>query len=83
MNTTGIMTTMAEDGKVVIPADYLKLLGINVGDELVMFVEEDEIRVIPRQIALKRAQQLVKSYAGNHRLSNELIEQRRKEAENE
>jgi AbrB family looped-hinge helix DNA binding protein len=83
MTTNGIMTKMAEGGRVVIPADYRKVLGINVGDEVVMFLKGDEIRVIPRQIALQRAQQLVRRYAASRRLSDELIQQRREEAENE
>jgi AbrB family looped-hinge helix DNA binding protein len=83
MTITGIMTKIAESGRVVIPADYRKRLGINVGDEVVMFLEGDEIRVISRQIALQRAQQLVRRYTGSRRLSEELIQERREEAENE
>ena len=83
MNINGIMTRMTDGGRVVIPADYRKVLGINVGDELVIFLEGDEIRVIPRNIALQRAQQLVRRYSASRRLSDELIQERREEAKHE
>ena len=83
MATYQIMTTMTDGGRVVIPAEYRKALGINVGDEVVMFLEGDEIRVVPRRIALKRAQSLVRQYAGSRRLSDELIQERREEASSE
>ena len=83
MNINGIMTRMTDGGRVVIPADYRKVLGINVGDELVIFLEGDEIRVIPRNIALQRAQQLVRRYSASRCLSDELIQERREEAKHE
>jgi AbrB family looped-hinge helix DNA binding protein len=79
MATNQIVATLADGGRVVIPAEYRKALGIGVGDEVVMFLEGDEIRVVPRRLALKRAQELVRKYAGSRSLKGELVEERREE----
>jgi AbrB family looped-hinge helix DNA binding protein len=34
-----------ENGRVVIPASYRKALGINVGDEVLLRIEDDELRI--------------------------------------
>lgn len=83
MATNQIVSTLADGGRVVIPAEYRKALGLSVGDEVVMFLEGDEIRVVPRRLALKRAQELVRKYAGSRSLKDELVEERREEAKRE
>ena len=83
MAVTQIVSTLADGGRVVIPADYRKALGLTVGDEVILYLEDDEIRLIPRRLALKRAQELVRQYAGPRRLSDELIQERREDAQHE
>jgi len=34
-----------ENGRVVIPAPFRKALGINIGDEVVLRIEDDELRI--------------------------------------
>ena len=34
-----------ENGRVVIPACFRKALGINIGDEVVLRIEDDELRI--------------------------------------
>jgi AbrB family looped-hinge helix DNA binding protein len=34
-----------ENGRLVIPASFRKALGINVGDEVVLRIEDDELRI--------------------------------------
>ena len=75
-----IVSTLAKGGRVVIPAEYRKALRLSVGDEVVMYLEEDEIKVVPRRLALRRAQALVRKYAGSRSVTDELLEERRKEA---
>ena len=43
-----------ENGRVVIPASFRKALGINVGDEIVLRIEDDELRIttLKRRIEL-------------------------------
>ena len=43
----------------VIPAEYRKALGIGPGDEVILVLEDGEVRILTRQRAVKRAQALV------------------------
>jgi len=38
-------TRVSQNGRVVIPASFRKALGINVGDEVVLRIEDDELRI--------------------------------------
>jgi AbrB family looped-hinge helix DNA binding protein len=77
MNNLKVMTQLTDEGGVIIPTSYRQALGINSGDEVVMFLVDDEIRILPRKIALERAQNLVGHYAKSRCLSDELIKERR------
>lgn len=75
---------MGEGGRLVIPADYRKALGIDVGDELVLDLNGGILQVSTPRERIRRAQRLVRSYLpAGRRLSDELIAERRKEAEKE
>ena len=72
------------NGRVVIPAAFRKRLGIRVGDELVLRVEEDELRITTLKRNLARAQRLVRKHVKpGTSLVNELIAERRKAARHE
>jgi len=72
---------LVKGGKVVIPAEYRKALGIDVGDELVLMLEEGSVRVSTPREAIRRAQAAVRSYVPKgKRLSDELIAERRRNA---
>jgi AbrB family looped-hinge helix DNA binding protein len=73
-------------GRLQIPADLRKQLGIEEGDSVVMEVVNNELRIRSQRESIKRIQELLKPYMpkeGEMRLSDELIADRRKEAENE
>jgi len=73
-------TKLGEGGRVVIPAAYRKALGLKPGDEVLMKLENGEIRIIHTQQAIARAQTLLRSYIPEGRsLSEELIHERREE----
>ena len=73
-----------ENGRVVIPAAFRKALGINVGDEIILRVEDDELRITTLKKRLERAQRLVRKYIKpGTSLSDELIAERRREARRE
>jgi AbrB family looped-hinge helix DNA binding protein len=75
---------LGPSGRIVIPAEYRKALGIKVGDEIVMRLEEGEIRMIGRPQAIRRAQRTIRQYVGAGRLlSEELIASRHAEADAE
>ena len=70
-----------ENGRVVIPASVRTALGIQAGDELVMHVEQDEIRITTLRRRIERAQNHVGKYAkSGASLVDELIAMRRKAA---
>ena len=74
-------TTIREGGRLVIPSAYRKALGIKPGDEVILVLEDGEIRVISTRQAITRAQTLLRRYIPKGRsLSEELIKERREEA---
>jgi AbrB family looped-hinge helix DNA binding protein len=73
-----------ENGRVVIPASYRKVMGIKPGDEVVLRIEDDELRITTLKRRLERAQQHVRKYVKPGRsLADELIAERREAAKRE
>ena len=73
-----------ENGRVVIPASFRKALGINVGDEVVLRMEDDELRITTLKRRVERAQRLVRKHVKRGAsLVDELIAERREAARNE
>jgi len=73
-----------ENGRVVIPAAFRKALGINAGDEVVLRMEDDELRITTLKRRIERAQRLVRKHVKpGTSLVDELIAERREEAKNE
>lgn len=84
MPASSIRTTVAEGGRVVIPAEYRKALGLQVGDAVILRLEENELRLVTLDQAIARAQAVVRRYVPADRsLSEELLAERRREAERE
>ena len=73
-----------ENGRVVIPASFRKRLGIQVGDEVVLQIQDDELRITTLKRNIERAQRLVRKHveAGTS-LVDELIAERREAARDE
>ena len=73
-----------ENGRVVIPASFRKALGINIGDEVVLRMEDDELRITTLKRRVERAQRLVRRHVKRGTsLVDELIAERREAARNE
>lgn len=71
-------------GRLVIPAAYRKIMGLKAGDEVVLRMDSDEMRIFSREVAVARAKALVKKYfPGDGPLSDRLIAERRAEAARE
>ena len=74
-------TIIRENGRLVIPAKYRKALGLKPGDEVLLVLEDNEIRVLSTRQAIARAQAVVRRYIPKGRsLSDELIRERKEEA---
>ena len=75
---------VSENGRVVIPIAFRRAVGINTGDEVILRVEDDELRITTLKKRLERAQRLVRKYIKpGISLSDELIAERRREARRE
>ena len=75
---------MGEGGRLVIPVNYRKALGLRPGDEVLITLQDGEIRIVSRRQAISKVQELVRRYVPEGRsLSEELIQERRKEARND
>jgi AbrB family looped-hinge helix DNA binding protein len=73
-----------ENGRVVIPASFRKRLGIRVGDEVVLQIQDDELRITTLKRSIERAQRLVRKHVKpDTSLVDELIAERREAARNE
>ena len=73
-----------ENGRLVIPASFRKVLGINVGDEVVLRIEDDELRITTLRRRIERAQRMVRKHVKpGTSLVDELIAERREAARNE
>jgi AbrB family looped-hinge helix DNA binding protein len=73
-----------ENGRVVIPSSFRKALGIKVGDEIVLRIEDDELRITTQQHRIQRAQRRARQYLmKGTSLVNELLAERREAAKHE
>jgi AbrB family looped-hinge helix DNA binding protein len=71
-------------GQITIPEAVRQTLGLHDGDTLVVTVEDDEIRLMTIPVAVRKAQAIVRQYVPEGvSLVDELLEDRRREAERE
>lgn len=72
------------NGRIVIPADYRRALGIKAGDEVILSFEDDELRITTMKRRIERAQRRARRYLKPGRsLVDELIAERREAAKRE
>jgi bifunctional DNA-binding transcriptional regulator/antitoxin component of YhaV-PrlF toxin-antitoxin module len=67
--------------RVVVPASFRKALGINIGDEVFLRIEDDELRITTLKRRVERARRLVRKHVKRGTpLVDELIAERREAA---
>jgi AbrB family looped-hinge helix DNA binding protein len=75
---------LACGGRVVIPAEFRRALGISVGDDITLELREGELRLRSFRATLEKVQAMVRKYVPDGRsLADELIAERRAEAARE
>ena len=75
---------IAPGGRVVIPAEFRKALGVDIGDDMVIELADGELRLRSFDAALKRVQEIVRKYVPEGvSLADELVRERREEAARE
>jgi AbrB family looped-hinge helix DNA binding protein len=72
-------------GRILIPAKLRVELNVGPGDPVVLETSGDELRVRPYRLAIREAQAIIRKYIPDRdrSLVDELIAERRKEAERE
>lgn len=73
-----------DGGKLIIPAGFRRKLGFDVGDTVVVELDEDGLHVRSLSSAVRRAQEIVREFVPDDvSLADELIAERRAEAHGE
>ncbi len=75
---------ISSGGRIVIPVDFRRALGLHEGDDVILELEADELRILSLHDAIKRSQAIIRQYVPPGRpLVDTFIAERRHEAENE
>jgi AbrB family looped-hinge helix DNA binding protein len=78
---SSVRAKIGPGGRLVIPVAQRRELGLEVGDYVVISVEDDELHVVSLDQRVKRIQALVRKHnRSGERLSESLIRDRRAEA---
>ena len=73
---------LVSGGRLQLPSDVRRELGLSDGDQVVMRVVDGELHIRPRRDVLKRIQAMLQPYApANGSVTDELIADRRAEVE--
>lgn len=68
-------------GRLTIPVEYRTALGLSEGDPVVLELDEGVLNIRTREVAIKRAQDLVAKHTeGERSLVDELVTERRARA---
>ena len=82
--TEEVRVRVSQNGRVVIPASFRRTLGIQVGDEVLLRIRDDELRITTQQRRIQRAQRRSRRYLSpGASLVDELLAERREAAKNE
>lgn len=82
--TDNVQTHISNGGRVVIPIEFRKILGLGEGDMVTVSMDAFGIRISTPRLALRKLQSLaLKKIPKGKRISDELIADRRKEARRE
>lgn len=78
-----VVMRVGQQGRLVLPADIRRRLGIDVGDEVVAEVEDERLVIESRDAVLRRMQRRWREADGSESPVDELIAERREEARRE
>jgi len=77
-------TRVSQNGRIVIPASFREAMGIQAGDEVVLRLQDDELRITTKRRRIQRAQERARRYLRpGTSLVDELIAERREAARHE
>lgn len=77
-------TKLGENGRIIIPVYYRRALHLEQGEELIIRLEDGELRLFSLKQSLKKAQAIVRKYNKDKKsLSKMLFAMRKEEIGNE
>ena len=77
---SSMIAQVSAGGRIVIPAEIRRKMGIHSGDQVILTFHDGELHVATRKQRLQQAKDIVKACAGNISLAEQLVEERRTEA---
>jgi AbrB family looped-hinge helix DNA binding protein len=81
MKSRSFKGRLNENGRIVIPAEIRKSMGLKAGDMVVMTLEDGQLRIESQQVQVRKIQEEFKAFAKpGSRASDELVADRREEA---
>ncbi len=75
-----IVAQVSAGGRIVIPADIRRKMDIRSGDQVILSYQDGELHITTRKQRMQQAKAIVKSFAGNSSLAEQLLAERRAEA---
>jgi len=76
-------TKLSKDGRIILPAKCRQMLHLKPFDDIIIFVDDHQLRLISLKHSVKDAQRVVKKYAKNKSLVKFLKEMREDDFKNE
>lgn len=77
-------TDIGRDGRIVIPAAMREAMGVKEGSKLVLLMKGETLEVFTVEAGVRRVQRLVRQWSkGGRSMVDELLEDRRREVEDE
>jgi AbrB family looped-hinge helix DNA binding protein len=77
---SSLITQVSAGGRIVIPAEIRREMGINSGDEVILSYHDGELHISTRKQRLQQAKAIVKACASDVSLAEQLLEERRAES---
>ena len=84
MSVAVFSVKLEKSGRILLPAEIRRKLSLHPGEDVLISANDDTVTVIGNRAgAIRRVQQQLKAFAPGRTLSEELIQERRAEAEEE
>lgn len=84
LSSKPVRSRINENGRIVIPAAIREAVGLQRGQEVILWAEKGEVRISSPLARMRQAQELVRKYVPKGvSLADELIAERREEAARE
>jgi AbrB family looped-hinge helix DNA binding protein len=75
-----LIAQVSAGGRIVIPAEIRRKMDIHSGDQVILSYHDGELHIATRKQRLQQAKDIIKACAGNISLAEQLVEERRAEA---